>query len=275
MKVSKRDVLLLVGFIGILAAVCSYFLVFKPTMEKADALEEENMQLTQRIADLSGKMANKGTYEEETEQMRQDIEDIFQLFPVDVREEDAILLAINQELIAPMDIDGVVIDPLEDVPFLDEAEEEDVEHTYEIDEVEKLEDQEGTQEAQEAAVAEAEGNGAPSLNPFGLKTRKVTINYDVSYEGLKRSIKNLCMQTDRMTIDEVIVAYDETTGLLQGSTTMDMFCVPGQEGKEYVAPDFNYVLLGTDNIFGTIVVRGEAGMPDIEGEGDEAEAAEE
>lgn len=275
MKVSKRDVLILVGFIGILAAVCSYFFVFKPTMEKADALEEENKELKTRIADLSNKMDNKGIYEEETAQMRQDMEDIYQLFPVDVREEDAILLAINQELIAPMDIEGVVIDPLEDVPLLGETEEDDVEYTYEIDEVEKLEDQEGTQEAQEAAVAEAEGDSAPSLNPFGLKTRKVTMNYEVSYEGLKRSIKNLCMQTDRMTIDEVVVAYDETTGLLQGSTTMDMFCIPGQEGKEYVAPDFNYVLLGTDNIFGTIVVRSEAGMPDIEGEGEEAETAEE
>lgn len=271
MKVSKRDVLILVGFIGILAAVCSYFFVFKPTMEKADALEEENKELKARIADLSNKMDNKGIYEEETAQMRQDMEDIYQLFPVDVREEDAILLAINQELIAPMDIDGVIIDPLEDVPIFDEEEEDDVEYTYEIDEVEKLEDQEGTQEAQEAAVAEAEGDSAPSLNPFGLKTRKVTMNYEVSYEGLKRSIKNLCMQTDRMTIDEVVVAYDETTGLLQGSTTMDMFCIPGQEGKEYVAPDFNYVLLGTDNIFGTIVVRSEAGMPDIEGEGEETE----
>ena len=44
MKVSKRDILLLVGFLGILAAVCSYFFVFQPTMEKSDALEQENME---------------------------------------------------------------------------------------------------------------------------------------------------------------------------------------------------------------------------------------
>lgn len=274
MKVSKRDVMLLIGFLGILAAVLSYLFVYQPMMEKADALETENEELTARIADLSGKMANKETYQSETEQMRQDMEDIYQLFPVDVREENAILLAINQEMISPMFIDSVSIDPLVDVPFLEGMEEEEIDHTYTIDEVEELEAQEGTSDEEPAAVAEPEAQTSTSLNPFGLKTRKMTMNYDVSYEGLKRSVKNLCMQTDRMTISEVTVAYDESTGLLQGSTTVDMFCVPGQEGKEYVEPDFGHVLLGTDNIFGTIVVQSEAGLADLEDEGEDEEAEE-
>lgn len=271
MKVSKRDVLLLVGFLGILAAVLSYVLVYQPMMEKADALESENEELEARIADLSGKMANKDTYQSETEQMLQDIADIYQVFPVDVREENAILLAINQEMISPMFIDSVTIDPLVDVPFLEEMEEEEIDHTYTIDEVEELEAQEGTADEEAAAVAEPEAQVSESMNPFGLKTRKMTMNYDVSYEGLKRSIRNLCMQTDRMTISEVTVAYDESTGLLQGSTTVDMFCVPGQEGKEYIEPDFGHVLLGTDNIFGTIVVRSEEDLAELEDEGEETE----
>ena len=45
MKVSKRDVLLLLAFLGIFAAVLSYVFVFQPTMEKTEALAEENKQL--------------------------------------------------------------------------------------------------------------------------------------------------------------------------------------------------------------------------------------
>jgi hypothetical protein len=45
-----------------------------------------------------------------------------------------------------------------------------------------------------------------------------------------------------------------------------MYCVPNQEGKEYVQPDLTSVLLGTDNIFGTITIQSEAGLDDIEGE---------
>lgn len=82
------------------------------------------------------------------------------------------------------------------------------------------------------------------------------------------------MQTDRMVIDNLAVVYDEQTGLLKGSTTINMFCVPNQEGKEYEQPDFGGVLLGTDNIFGTRIVRSEGNLPDLE-EGAEGEAGEE
>ena len=49
-----------------------------------------------------------------------------------------------------------------------------------------------------------------------------------------------------------------------GSTVVNMYCVPGQEGKEYREPDFSSVLLGTDNIFGTIKIQGESALPDLE-----------
>ena len=45
---------------------------------------------------------------------------------------------------------------------------------------------------------------------------------------------------------------------------VNMYCVPNQEGKEYIQPNFSSVLLGTDNIFGTIVIRSESGLLDLE-----------
>lgn len=271
MKVSKRDVLLLVAFIGILAVVCSYFFVFQPTMEKSEALKQENQQLQDRITDLRTKSDNRGSYESETARMRQEMEEIYQLFPVDVREENAVLLAINQELLAPMEVESVTIDALLEVPVVETAQEEMPDATYEYEQVEQLENQEGTQDAPTDVVDYT--SDTASVNPFNLMYRRTTINYEVSYEGLKRSIKNICMQTDRMVIDNLTVVYDEQTGLLKGSTTVNMFCVPGQEGKEYEEPDFGGVLLGTNNIFGTRVIRSEGSLPDLE-DGAEGEADE-
>lgn len=263
MKVSKRDILILIGFLGILLGVCSYLFIFQPTMEKADALEQENQQLQMQIADLSSKMANKDTYLSETEKMNKEIKDIYQLFPVDVREEDCILLAINQELMSPMAISSITIDALEDVSFLDDIDTgADVDHTYEIAEVEEYEAEEGMTDTA-APMTETEIN-ADSTNPYSLKNRRVTMNYAVSYEGLKRSIKNIALQTDRMVIDNVTVAYDESTGLLSGVTTVNMYCVWGQDDKEYVEPDFSSVLLGTDNIFGTITIHSEENLADLD-----------
>jgi hypothetical protein len=274
MKVSKRDALILIGFVGILAAVLSYLLVFQPYMEKADALEAENVELQARISDLSEKMANKGNYETQTEQMKQEMEAIYQLFPVDVREENSILLAINQELLSPMSISSIAINPLEEVPFLENVDTtEDVEYTYEIDEVEELEAQEGESDPVTAETPDASDSGS-GYSPYGLYDRMMTMNYDVSYEGLKRSIKNLSMQSERISIDSVTAVYDEETGLLTGSTTVSMYCVPNQEGKEYVQPDLSSVLLGTDNIFGTITIQSEAALDDIEGEAESDEVQE-
>lgn len=271
MKVSKRDVLLLLGFLGILAAVCSYFFVCQPTMDKTKALVEENKQLEARIADLQNKSDNRDTYESQTAQMQREMEEIYQLFPVDVREENAVLLAINQELLAPMEVGSITIDALLEVPVVETPSEEMPDATYEIDEVEEIEDATGTQDAPTPETGDTQdGSG---MNPFHLMYRRATLNYEVSYEGLKRSVKNICMQTDRMVIDNLSVVYDEQTGLLKGSTTVNMFCVPGQEGKEYEEPDFGGVLLGTDNIFGTRVIRSESSLPDLE-EGAEGAAGE-
>lgn len=271
MKVSKRDILLLVGFLGILAAVCSYIFVFQPTTEKNEALVQENMQLEARIADLQVKKNNKDTYESQTAQMRREMEEIYQLFPVDVREENAILLAINQELLSPMKVESVTIDALLEVPIVEAQQQDMPDATYEIEQVEEIEDATGTQDP---TTVEADvTHDASGANPFNLMYRRATINYEVSYEGLKRSVKNICMQTDRMVINNLTVVYDEQTGLLKGSTAVDLFCVPGQEDKEYEEPDFGGVLLGTDNIFGTRVIRSEGNLPDLE-EGAEGEAVE-
>lgn len=272
MKVSKRDILLLVAFIGILAAVCSYLFVFQPTMEKTEALVQENQQLTERIVDLQNKSASRDSYESQTAQMNQRIEEIYQLFPVDVREEDAVLLAINQELLSPMEVESITIDALLEVPLVEASDPNMPDATYEIDEVEAIEDDLGTQEAPTPESGDTQG--AAGVNPFSLMNRKATINYEVSYDGLKRSVKNICMQTDRMVIDNLSVVYDEQTGLLKGTTTVNMYCVPNQEGKEYEEPDFGGVLLGTDNIFGTRVIRSEGSLPDLE-DGEEGAEGEE
>ncbi len=274
MKVSKRDILLLIGFIGILLGFCSYYFVYMPTMEKIDALEAENTKLQSQIKDLKIKTQNKETYVNETAQMKKDIEAVYQLFPVDVREENAILLAINQELISPMDIDTITIAPLEIIPFTTDAQTEKVEYTYEIDQVEELERQEGTQDTATAQTPDNTQAAAAQTSPYGLYGRKVDMNYVVSYEGLKRSIKNLCMQTDRTGIESVSVAYDEETGLLSGTTTVNLYCVPNQEDKIYVQPNFSSVLLGAPNPFGTIIIQSESGLPGVDEAGETGQAGE-
>ena len=274
MKASKKEILILLVLLGALAIIASYFLVYQPKTEEAEALEQENQELIARINDLSSKMDNKDSYIEETERMRQEIDELFESFPVDVREEDGVLLVINQELIGPMMIDSIGITACE--PVILNTDQEDVSHTYEIDEIEAYEAQEGIGD-DPLSASDAHVNGVDnSYMPSVLMDREVSVNYLVSYDGLKRGIKNISMQDNRMSISNLTVSYDDSTGLLRGTTVVNMYCIPGQVDKVYEEPNFSSVLLGSDNIFGSIELYG-GGLQVIEEdetEGEEGEEAE-
>ena len=259
MKVSKRDLLILVGFIGFLLGGCTFYWVFMPAQEKVEEMEAENIQLRQQITDLTIKTNNKETYLTEMDRILKEIDDIYEVFPVNVKAEDVILMAINQELVSPMVVENVNIEQLVPVSFEDQiAPTEEHDYTYDLGENDVLGvDDEPIDGADNTTAAESEAE------IDWLYNRKATFNYGVSYEGLKRSIQHIVDQPNRMGIETLTVTYDDNTGLLIGSTTLNMYLAPYQIGKEYVQPDFSSVLLGTDNIFGTIRIHGEAGLPDV------------
>ncbi len=39
MKVSKKDIYLIIGFLGVLAFICAFVWVYQPTMEKGGCIE--------------------------------------------------------------------------------------------------------------------------------------------------------------------------------------------------------------------------------------------
>lgn len=261
MKVSKRDILLLVGFIGILFFGVTLYWVFLPAQEKVEEMKAENLQLQQQITDLTIKNNNKETYLTEMERMLKEIDDIYEVFPVNVKAEDVILMAINQELVSPMIVESVNIEQLVPVSFEElVAPTEERDHTYDLGENDVL--GVGDEPMDTADNTTATEDSAEEID--WLYNRKATFNYGVSYEGLKRSIRHIVDQPNRMAIETLTVTFDDTTGLLIGSTTLNMYLAPYQLGKEYVQPDFSSVLLGTDNIFGTITIHSEAGLPDVE-----------
>lgn len=261
MKISKRDILLLVGFIGFFSAGVTWYFLFQPTQEKVEAMRAENTRLEAQIKELTEKANNKEFYLSEMDRMQNEIEAIYQVFPVNVKAEDCIMLAINQELVAPMFVESVNIETVEMVDFSDHIDAQtEHEYTYDLGEGDVL--GVGEEDAGVDTTAQVETTTQDSLDM--LYNRQTTFNYAVSYEGLKRSIKHIVDQSNRVAIESLTVAFDDSTGLLAGSTTLNMYLVPYQEGKEYVEQNLSSVLLGTDNIFGTIVIHSEEDLPDVE-----------
>lgn len=238
MSISKKDAQLLLGFAGVLVAVLVFFFVYKPLTEKSLALKTENVTLEARIADLETKVAKKAFYESETARMKAEVDAVYSEFPSFVMAEDVITLGIIEQATAPMEVTGITID----VP----------DQLY-------LVSQNAAAQMTETETVPADGTAtqAVSGNTIGLYNQPMKLSYNVSYEGLKRSIDYICKNPNRMTIGNITAAYDNTTGLLTGSTDVNMYFLSGT-GKPYTAPSLAGVPMGTNNLFGTVNIPGEA-----------------
>lgn len=230
MKVSKKDIYLIIGFLGVLAFLCAFLWVYQPTMEKVDALKAESRSLEIEIADLQSKMDNKDTYVSKTQEMATEMDSILQMFPVELKEEDAIVLTLTEELLSPMIVTTLTMDETEPVDF----------ELY-------------TQESEEAEPVDT-----GETIQLGLCRNPVSMQFVSSYEALKRYVKTVALQTNRTKIVGITASYDEMTGLLTCVANLNMYFITGQEDKTYVQPDFSSVITGTDNPFGSITMPYEA-----------------
>lgn len=230
MKVSKKDIYLIIGFLGVLAFLCAFLWVYQPTMEKVDALKAESRSLEIEITDLQSKMDNKDTYVSKTQEMATEMDSILQMFAVELKEEDAIVLTLTEELLSPMIVTTLTMDETEPVDF----------ELY-------------TQESEEAEPVDT-----GETIQLGLYRNPVSMQFVSSYEALKRYVKTVALQTNRTKIVGITASYDEMTGLLTCVANLNMYFITGQEDKTYVQPDFSSVITGTDNPFGSITMPYEA-----------------
>ena len=260
MKVSKKDIYLIIGFLGVLAFLCAFLWVYQPTMEKVDALKAESRSLEIEIADLQSKMDNKDTYVSKTQEMATEMDSILQMFPVELKEEDAIVLTLTEELLSPMIVTTLTMDETEPVDFelytqeSEEAEPVDFElYTQESEEAEPVDFELYTQESEEAEPVDT-----GETIQLGLYRNPVSMQFVSSYEALKRYVKTVALQTNRTKIVGITASYDEMTGLLTCVANLNMYFITGQEDKTYVQPDFSSVITGTDNPFGSITMPYEA-----------------
>ena len=89
-------------------------------------------------------------------------------------------------------------------------------------------------------------NGQPTVAAY---TSALIVNYEMSYEGLKKAMEYITSYPERMTVETFTTAVNEETGLLTGSITMNLYSMQTAD-KTYKEPDITNIIIGTDNIFG-------------------------
>ena len=222
MKIKKNEILFLIALAGVLSAVAVYFWIFQPTREKTEALEAENVTHAEYVRQLEGWAAQVDFFQEETVRMIVDVNDIFIHFPPASESEDAVMYAVgleNQD--ANTYISAIGINQPETVYIASPT------------------------------TVKLNNEDEASERVYSLRRQQITYTQQFTYDGMKRYVGTIVNDSNRRSIETLNMAYDNTTGILVGTATMNLFTINGSN-KVYQDTVIPSMPTGTDNIFGTI-----------------------
>lgn len=217
MKITRRDLGVLMILAGILVFFLTYQLNFVKKQEEVEALQTEQASLRKQIEELQPIKDSADFYESEMKRFEEEIEDIVQEYPVNVRFEDGIMYAVG--IVEEMDVT---------IPNL----------TFTPSE----------------AVTTVEGAGVFAEKKYELLRASESINYTVAdYDTLKELLDYVYSdQNNKKTITSVTMTFDSSTGAISGALNISMFAM-SDGSRVYEPVELPLDDLGLENIFGEVV----------------------
>lgn len=245
MKVSKRDINLLIGFLGILIAFCAYQFGYRNVNAKVEELNRKNVAMEAEIAKYEAWEKSRDTFVTETEVMEKQIVSWLGEFPANNLPEDDMKLAYQMDNRS-----------IENYLFINSMDFTEPTVVFTTDYSAGATSSDSAQADASAAGTASPVNTTAELYPqLSLYQSQTSMGVDCSYQGIKDMIERVYSRAERKSIEAVLLSYDETTGQLTGSLVMNDFFVYGLD-KAYTQPALTPVREGTDNIFGSMELRG-------------------
>lgn len=229
-KLPQKQVKLILVLVTLLIVVFSYFFGFQKFNKKADLLQKENRTLTSERNELLEKNRNKAALTEEMTIMRERYKSLIDEFPSDITQDKSIMFIYNLTKYAKIEVKVIGLGEKELFYSPLGYSNTPLEATTEIADTTQI----------------SNGNIEDIL---GYKTR-VNISYSSTYEGLKKCIRYINDDKDRMNVSSFNAAFDQTSGILSGTMIIDFYALRGT-GKELEEVLIDTVPIGTENIFGT------------------------
>ncbi len=187
MKLTRRDVSVLLYLVAILSIFLTYQFYYSTTITTAESVLTECSTLQAQVDELKAKVEQQPQYEAEIEEMEEEIADILELYPSSISEEDIILYV--KELNDELDMGVTSVSFSTAVP-----------------------------------VYTVVGSGHAEEYNFNAESISVTINYTTDYDGMKNIVNYINDDPDHRVINSMSISIgtvetdedEETTG----TTTM-------------------------------------------------------
>lgn len=235
MSVSKKELNMLIGLLGVAVAVLVWFLVASPYMDKTNALKAENETLKPKAEEYEAANARLDEYELGMIANQNEFNTIVDRFPSEVQIEDLIMFWANIDKAYP------------DVLRFKDIEIEEPDPVA----VAAIEDLNGVDVPDSGVVSDEELEQIEA--GYKLYELPEGLNFICTYEGLKKIFSYLEAQNNRCSINQLEVEYDEETGALTGSLWINQFYLEGTD-KEYSPVFIPAVPKGQANLFHTSTI---------------------
>ena len=258
MKVKKSDIQLLIGVMGVLIAVCTYFFVYAKFNEKSEALETENASLQSRVATLEVLDQRKADYAKATEDMKQYITGFENRFPAGILPEDSIMNILHLEEATNTRVASLGFGADTEVPYV-------AAQTATTDGSADTAVADGSAAATTSAATGPVTTEGTQYADTKLYEVPLSFSIECSYNDFKGLVRYIYNLQDRESIRGVSLNYSTDTGSLSGNMSMSTYYLQGTD-KVYSEPVIPGMEMGVDTIFGNL---GE----NTSGETDNTEAA--
>ena len=212
----------LIALLGIAIIFLAYMYVFSPAKEDVDNLETECATLQTRLDDLIAKEAQKDQLLAETEQFKQDFQDVLKDYPADLNQETTVM-------------------------FLKSVEEnnEFVNRTFSMPKETEFYSLSGTENA--GTGTDALTGDQVNKEEYICKSSAYNISYSGSYQGIKDMLQYIADYKYRMNVSSIAINYDREADKYSGSTVINGYSISGPDRTpDTVDPG---VPAGTSNLF--------------------------
>ncbi len=247
MKVTKQQVNVLIMVLGVVIIALTYFYGVQKLNEKTEALEAENGQLRNEINTLQELQLKQNSYIADTEMMKGLCEVIADMFPSRILTEDEIMYAVKLEnqVGCYFSYVGTPVTQNIEIPL---GEKENI--------LSGLTDVTGAI-AQNSAINEEQ---VYNVDGIMLGNAASSNNFVCTYDQFKQLVTLIVENPDMRSIDEISLSYDNATGSLTGTMTINYYSMSGTDRK-YELPQTGVAGYGVDCIFGAVIRQQEPAAP--------------
>lgn len=236
-KLTLAQIRVILLLAAVLLIVLTYFLIFQTNMSNAEDFDNKTKKEKERIeylTDLESKANDLDIY---TSLYTGEIDPFIKSFPVKLTQQQSLYLIYRMMIDTGVDIESVTAGA--QVPFYYKG---------------KVLDSEGDQSA---AQKESEAEEKEPLSEISVvemeemigSTARYTINMSGSTEQIYDALDWIRDNKEKMSVGDVSLQFDSSTGVLKGSVSINFYCMLGN-GVPYKDPGISSFSFGIDNVFG-------------------------